>query len=58
MQCDYIIHVSHGSTIKLQFTDINMEITRDCDVDYVAVSKLPDSISQVASENLENVHFN
>lgn len=38
MQCDYTVHVSRGSSIKLQLIDVDMEITQGCIYDYVAVS--------------------
>lgn len=38
MQCDYIIQVARGSTVNLHITDLDMEITADCNYDYISVS--------------------
>lgn len=37
MQCDYTVHVSRGSTVLIQLTDIGMEVSSDCSYDYVSV---------------------
>lgn len=37
MQCDYRIQVSHGSTITLFFTDIDMESMLGCQFDHISV---------------------
>lgn len=42
-QCEYRISVSQGSTIKIVFTDLDLEQHSDCNYDYLAVYDGPDS---------------
>lgn len=40
MQCDYRIHVAQGSTINLVVTDLDMETSVECIMDYLSVSNI------------------
>lgn len=37
MQCDYTIQVARGSTINLQISDLDMEVTSGCHFDSISV---------------------
>lgn len=36
--CEWIIQTEYGSSIEITFTDVDFEISTDCNLDYVLVS--------------------